>query len=325
VNDQGDILYVSARTGKYLEPAVGKANLNIFAMAREGLLPELSAAFRQALAQPGVVQIHNVKVGTNGGTQGVDLTIQPLSKPEALRGMVLVVFSDVAPTTAPTRPGPARSSQARDHSVVELESDVQRLKGELGSAREWMQSSQEELKSANEELQSSNEELQSTNEELTTSKEELQSMNEELQTLNAELQSKLEELSRANNDMINLLNSTEIATVFLDRDLKVRRFTDKATRVVKLIPGDVGRPLSDLVTDLDYPELSADACEVMRTLTFSQKEIATRDERWFLVRIMPYRTMENVIDGLVLTFIDISVAKKLEAELRGKQGKESPA
>jgi two-component system CheB/CheR fusion protein len=153
-------------------------------------------------------------------------------------------------------------------------------------------------------------------EELTTSKEELQSMNEELQTMNAELQSKLDDLARANNDLTNLMNSSEIATVFLDRDLKVRRFTDKVSRVVKMIPGDVGRPLSDLATDLDYLGLYDDAREVMRTLAFCEKEIATRDGRWFLVRIMPYRTSDDVIDGLVLTFIDVTVSKNLEAELR---------
>jgi len=179
-----------------------------------------------------------------------------------------------------------------------------------------MQSSHEELKSANEELQSTNEELQSTNEELTTSKEEMQSLNEELQTVNAELQSKLDELSATNNDMKNLLNSTDIATVFLDDRLHVRRFTNQATRIFKLIPGDVGRPLSDIVNDLDYPELQKDAQEVLQTLVFSEKQVTSRDDRWYIVKILPYRTLENVIDGVVITFIDISEAKHLEAELR---------
>jgi two-component system CheB/CheR fusion protein len=165
-------------------------------------------------------------------------------------------------------------------------------------------------------LQSTNEELQSTNEELTTSKEEMQSLNEELQTVNAELQSKVDDLSAVNNDMKNLLNSTDIATVFLDNALHVRRFTTHATRLFKLIPGDVGRPLSDIVTDLDYPELLADAEQVLSTLAFSEREIATRDDRWFQIKIMPYRTMENVIDGVVITFTDIGRAKHLEAELR---------
>ena len=183
-----------------------------------------------------------------------------------------------------------------------------------------MQTSHEELKSANEELQSTNEELQSTNEELTTSKEEMQSLNEELQTVNAELQSKVDELSSTNNDMKNLLNSTDIATVFLDNALRVRRFTEQATRIFKLIPGDIGRPLSDIVSSLDYPNLPQDAEAVLRTLVFSNREIATSDGRWYQVKIMPYRTLANVIDGVVITFNDISPAKRLEAELRARSG-----
>jgi two-component system CheB/CheR fusion protein len=181
-----------------------------------------------------------------------------------------------------------------------------------------MQSSQEELKSTNEELQSTNEELQSTNEELTTSREEMQSLNEELQTVNAEQQSKMDELARVNNDMRNLLNSTEIVTVFLDNQLHVRRFTTGADRLFKLIPGDVGRPLSDITSNLLYPEMSAEAQEVLRTLVFSEKQITATDGRWFSVRIMPYRTMEDVIAGVVITFSNITAAKGLEAELRAE-------
>jgi two-component system CheB/CheR fusion protein len=180
-----------------------------------------------------------------------------------------------------------------------------------------MQTTVEELKSSNEELQSTNEELQSTNEELTTSKEELQSLNEELQTVNAELQSKVDDLTWVRNDMANLLNSTEIATVFLDNDMRLRRFTTHATKLFKLIPGDVGRPLTHVVTDLDYPQLKADAVEVLRTLVFIEKAVATVDGRWYRVRIMPYRTQDNVIDGVVITFIDISDIKALEARLEG--------
>jgi transcriptional regulator with PAS, ATPase and Fis domain len=199
---------------------------------------------------------------------------------------------------------------------VELQKDLQRIQEELRTTREEMQTSQEELKSANEELQSSNEELQSTNEELTTSKEEMQSMNEELQTVNTELQAKIDELSRLNNDMTNLLNSTDIATVFVDNALNVRRFTTQATKLFKLIGSDIGRPLTDLATDLDYPGMSEDAREVLRTLVFVEKEIATHDGRWFAARIMPYRTLENMIDGVVITLTDISMAKTLEARLR---------
>jgi two-component system CheB/CheR fusion protein len=181
-----------------------------------------------------------------------------------------------------------------------------------------MQTSQEELRSANEELQSTNEEMQSTNEELTTSKEEMQSLNEELQTLNAELQAKVDELSRASNDMKNLLNSTDIATLFLDNKLNVRRFTPQATKIIKLIPGDVGRPITDLVSHLKSLTLAEDAREVLRTMVSTENAIEASDGRWFTVRIMPYRTMDDRIDGVVITFADITAAKVLEAKLRGQ-------
>ena len=173
--------------------------------------------------------------------------------------------------------------------------------------------------STNEEQQSTNEELQSTNEELSTSKEEMQSLNEELQTVNSELQAKVTELSQSNNDMKNLLNSTEIATLFLDSDLNVRRFTPQTTKIIKLIPADVGRPITDLVTELRYPELAADAREVLRTLVLAEKPIAAQDNRWFTVRIMPYRTLDDRIDGIVITFTDTTAAKTLEVELRKMQ------
>jgi two-component system CheB/CheR fusion protein len=200
-----------------------------------------------------------------------------------------------------------------------MERELQRARDEVQANREEMQTSQEELKSMNEELQSSNEELQSTNEELTTSKEEMQSLNEELQTVNAELQSKLDELSGTNNDMKNLLNSTDIATVFLDNELRVRRFTLQAQTIIKFIPSDVGRPITDLASDLLYPELVADAHEVLRTLIFSERSISANDGRWFTVRVMPYRTTDNRIDGVVITYADITAAKTVEAGLRAKQ------
>jgi two-component system CheB/CheR fusion protein len=193
------------------------------------------------------------------------------------------------------------------------------VRAEARATHEEMQTSQEEFRSASEELQSTNEELQSTNEELTTSKEEMQSLNEELQTLNTELQAKVDELSRSSNDMKNLLNSTDIATLFLDNDLNVRRFTPQATKIIKLIPADVGRPITDLASELRYPELPEDALEVLRKLAPMEKPIAARDGRWFTVRIMPYRTMDDRIDGVVITFADITAAKTLEAELRRTQ------
>lgn len=317
-NDQGDILYINGRTGSYLEPASGKANWNIYAMAREGLRFELTNVFQKALRQKGVVAVLDVPLDSADGSRRVNLHAESLTEPEALRGTVMIVFQEVAANLPAKRV--RRRAPARGASAAELEHEVARLREELQSTREEMQSSQEELKSSNEELQSTNEELQSTNEELTTSKEEMQSLNEELQTVNAELQSKVDDLSRASNDMNNLLNSTEIATVFLDNALLIRRYTSPTTRIIKLIPSDLGRPLSDIVTDLHYPDLQLDTMEVLRTLVFSEKDVPTTDGRWFTVRIMPYRTTENVIDGVVITFNDITVAKTLEAKLRETGG-----
>lgn len=314
VNAEGDILYINGRTGKYLEPAAGKANWNIHVMAREELRKELFLSLPKALHRLEPVVVRKIRVGTNGSEQLIDLTIYPIQDPEALQGMAMIIFMDVSTPKAATR---LRSGKPADNArIVELESALQQAAVEIRTNREEMQSSHEELKSANEELQSTNEELQSTNEELTTSKEEMQSLNEELQTVNAELQSKLDELSATSNDMKNLLNSTDIATIFLDGTLHVRRFTNQATRIFKLIPADTGRSLSDIVNELDYPELQNDAKEVLRTLVFTEKQVTARDARWYIVRIMPYRTLENVIDGVVITFIDISEAKRLEAELR---------
>jgi len=312
VNGEGDILYISGRTGKYLEPAAGKTNINIHAMAREGLREALTGVIRKALKDPQTILLNGLRVGTNGGTQIVDVVVRAIEKPELLRGKVIIVFKDV-PAPLPRRRS-SKSIAADAHDV--LTQELLQTREALQITHEEMQTTVEELKSSNEELQSTNEELQSTNEELTTSKEELQSLNEELQTVNAELQSKVDDLMWVRNDMTNLLNSTEIATVFLDNEMKLRRFTTFATKLFKLIPGDVGRPLSHVVTDLDYPQLLDDAREVLRTLVFQEKQASTHDERWFRVRTMPYRTQENVIDGVVITFTDITEIKKLEAALR---------
>ena len=322
VNATGDLVYISGRTGKYLEPAAGKVNWNIHAMARDGLRHELALALPKALRSGERVVYRNLQVGTRHGTdapseaQFVDLTVQPIEEPAALRGMAMVLFTDVSPAASPQNVITGKRATRRNQREADLEQALSQAQQEMQALREEMQTSQEELKSMNEELQSTNEELQSTNEELTTSKEEMQSLNEELQTVNLELQSKVDELSSASNDMKNLLNSTDMATVFLDNALHVRRFTTQATRLFKLIPGDVGRALSDIVTDLVYPGLMNDVEEVLRTLAFSDREVATDDGRWYQVKIMPYRTLENVIDGVVITFNDISRAKRLESELR---------
>lgn len=323
VNGEGDILFVSGRTGKYLEPAAGKANWNVFAMACEGLRQELPAAFRQAVRDGGLTHRRGVRLGTGDEAPRADVTIQALADPAPLHGTVMIVFSDVAtpstPADGPSRKaGSSRSPRALalQRELDEARAALQSLRGEMHAMHEEMQTSQEELKSTNEELQSTNEEFQSTNEELTTAKEEMQSMNEELQTVNAEQAARMEELTRVSDDLKNLLNGTDIATVFLDGELRVRRFTTGATRLFKLIPGDVGRPLSDVVNVLVDLDLAREAREVLRTLVFSQKQVAAEGGGWFEVRVLPYRTVDNRIDGVVMTLIDITQTKTLEAQLR---------
>jgi two-component system CheB/CheR fusion protein len=316
VNDKGDIIFITGRTGKYMEHVAGKTNLNIYAMAREGLREVLPNAFRKAMQNFEPVIVRNLKVGTNGGSQLVDITVQRIESPDAIRGMVIVVFTDVPAMIEHDAENPKTGKQRLTGRQKELEIKLQRSYEDLQSTREEMQTSQEELKSTNEELQSTNEELQSTNEELTTSKEEMQSLNEELQTVNVELQSKVGDFIQANNDMKNLLNSTEVATLFLDKELNIRRFTEAVTNIIKLRNSDIGRLFTDLVSNLVYPEIESHARQVLRTLSTIETAITSSDERWFNVRIMPYRTLDDRIDGLVITFTDITFAKKVETELK---------
>ena len=321
VSGKGEMLYFSGKTGKYLEPAVGKPNLNLFAMAREGIKNALSEAFYQSVRENKPATLKRVRIDAARPAQYVDIVVQPLSEPVALSGMVLVVFKDVAAPRPPKPHALAEVSAGEGQRIEAALQELQHAREDARSTREEMQTSQEELKSANEELQSTNEELQSTNEELTTSKEEMQSMNEELQTINNELQLKVAEVSRAGNDMRNLLDSTEIAILFLDESLHVRRFTPSTGKIFKLIPGDAGRSITDIVCELDYPGLGPDALEVLRTLVFKESDVPATGGRWFKVRIMPYRTQDNRIDGLVITFTDISASKRLEAELRETQAR----
>jgi two-component system CheB/CheR fusion protein len=315
VNPEGDILYITGKTGKYLEPAAGKANWNIYAMARKGLSHELPGAIRKAKQNFDPLKLKHIKIFYNEATHIVDVTIQQIEKPNTIKGSIMVVFNDVEKLLPTTNKKTQKGAPGTSVREQELELELQRANEELQSTREEMQTTQEELKSTNEEMQSTNEELQTTNEELTTSKEEMQSLNEELQTVNIELQSKLADYMVADNDMKNLLNSTDIATLFLDKELNIRRFTDQLTKLFKVRATDIGRPFTDMVTDLQYPDIKADAKKVLKTLLYKEVDAPTHDQRWYSVRIMPYRTIDDHIDGLVLTFIDITKAKKAEADL----------
>ena len=309
INATGDIIYMTGRIGKYLEPVAGKANWNIHVMAREGLREALPMAFRKVMQNYAPQIIRNVMVGI-GGAHYADVVIQRIENPDSLRGMILILFTDVPSIAGNNSTTIKTGKQLSAGKQKELEIELQRSYEDVQSTREEMRTSQEELKSTNEELQSTNEELQSTNEELTTSKEEMQSLNEELQTVNMELQSKVSDFVRANDDMKNLLNSTEIATLFLDRDLNIRRFTDQVTNIIKIRNTDIGRPYTDLVTDLEYPEIDIHARHVLKSLISVETAITTHKNKWYNVRIMPYRTLEDRIDGLVITFTDITIARQ---------------
>ncbi len=318
VDPAGDILYVSGRTGRFIEPAAGKANWNVHAMARQGLRAALANGVRQALDSGKPVECRGQKMQIDEAVVDVDLLMRPVSW-AGHGALVMVVFRELAPA-APRRRRRAVHDQELERAVEEAQ-----------ALREEMRTSQEELQATNEELQSTNEELQSTNEELTTSKEEMQAMNEELQTVNAELMSKIEDLAQTQSDLRNLLNSTQIATLFLDGRMNVRRFTEQAKKVINLRESDVGRPLTDLTTSLDYPELIDDVGSVLRTLEFRERVIHAVDGRRYSVRIMPYRTADNVIDGSVITFIDLTAARELEARLhpaakpRGRRSRQQGA
>ncbi|HXX57866.1 MAG TPA: chemotaxis protein CheB [Thermodesulfovibrionales bacterium] len=320
VNDKNNILYIHGKTGNFLEPAPGEARMNILEMAREGLEFELGRAIKKALTQKKEVVHEGVQVKYDSTVHYIDLEVKPIMRPEQLKGLLLVVFKD-APTPAHLERAAraVKKGEASRHSQIEKE--LASTKEYLQHTIEEQQSSNEELQSMNEELQASNEELQSTNEELETSKEEIQSINEELVTVNAELQSKIEELSHANNDLNNLLASTDIAVIFLDNNLVVKRFTPAATKLVNLIQSDIGRPMEQITTLFDGEALVKDSREVLKTLAFKQREVHTKKGLWYEMRIIPYRTMENVIDGIVMTFIDITEHRKVVELARASEEK----
>jgi two-component system CheB/CheR fusion protein len=311
---KGNVLFVHGETGKFLRPAPGQASLNLVDMAREGLQLELRTAMLLAANQSTPTLNREISVKTNGDYQNISLSVRSLPDPEAGQGLLMVSFQELSPPPAADKKAHAKrlSGPAEVHRVEELEHELAYTKENLQATIEEQQASNEELKSTNEELQSTNEELQSTNEELETSKEELQSLNEELVTVNSELQAKIEQLAGMQNDMKNLLDNINIGTIFLDQNLAIRRFTREAARVYRLVSTDVGRPLADIKSDLAGEDLLTDVRAVLDTLSSCEREVRTRNGAWYLARIQPYRTLDNVIDGVVLTFSDIS--KRVEAE-----------
>ncbi len=320
VNGHGDILYLHGRTGLFLELASGETGINnILKMAREGLRNELTIALHKAVGIKETVCHPGLRVKTNGHFTTVNLTVRPVTtgagaSPEA--PLFLVILEETPggvtrPTEdmddAPVGRVTPHGEKSVDVRIAALQQELRAKEEYLQSANEEMQSSNEELKSSNEELQSVNEEMQSTNEELETSKEELQSVNEELSTVNTELQIKMLDLTRANNDMNNLLSGTGIATVFVDHQLRIMRFTPTVSEIINLIPADAGRPVAHIVSNLkDYDHLVADTQAVLDTLIPKEVDVQTTASKWYTLRIQPYRTLANVIEGAVMTFVEIT-------------------
>jgi two-component system, chemotaxis family, CheB/CheR fusion protein len=313
IDTKNNILFIHGHTGKFLEPAPGEGSSNLVRMAREGLKTELANALHKASLQIGIVRREGVKVKTNGQEQTINLIVRPVDGLPDVPGF-LVVFEEVKPLTFQSA---LESSKAEpvDYQVAQLQKALQDKDEYLNSVINDLETANQDLNSANDELQSYNEELQSTNEELETSKEELESVNEELTTINAELQIKNEELGRINNDIHNFLNSTEIATLFVDLDLRIRRFTPQIQKIYKILPTDTGRSIGDLVSNLTYDRLDEDIQEVLWTLVPKTIEVQAKGGAWYMININIYRTLENVVDGIVITFVDVTQQKKAD-ELR---------
>ena len=317
VDDACNIVYVHGRTGRFLEPAEGKASVNIVEMARPGLKLEMEAAIRKAGLDKQEVVRRGVRVQHNGGHLLVDLVVKPILERTAMRGLMMVVFQETPPSGKAEKGEPRTPrGKKRGRTVEELAEELQYTKENLQTTIEELETSNEELKSTNEELQSTNEELQSTNEEMETSKEELQSLNEESATVNAELQARIDELAKANDDLKNLLDSTEIAIVFLDGDLCIRRFTPTVTEIIPLAGTDSGRPIKHFASNLVDVNLTDCAEQVLGDLAVRESEVETEDGKFFLMRVRPYRTVANVIDGVVITFQDITERKETQKEKR---------
>ena len=315
-DEKGEILYLHGRTGRYLEPAPGEVGMNALKMAREGLRAPLASALQAAAAKKETVKHAGLRVKTNGDFTYIDLAVHPVADtPEAGQRLFLVVLEPAQEPAAAA--GRSAESADTDARLAAMKEELRYKEDSLQAANAELANFNDELLTANEELQSANEELQSTNEELSTSKEELQSINEELATVNAEQQAKVDKLARANNDMMNLMASTGIGTLFVDHQLRVQRFTPAVTKVMNLIPGDAGRPLAHIVSNLPgYSRLVEDTQAVLDSLAAKDIEVRAASGEWFLLRIRPYRTVENVIEGAVITFVDISELKAAQEAMR---------
>jgi two-component system CheB/CheR fusion protein len=318
VNGQGDILYLHGRTGMFLEQPPGEVTVNnILNMAREGLQHGLASALHQASTSQQIVPRTGLRVSSNGAFITVNLTVSPMITGPATSTespLYLVILEEVVPAddyNSSNTDGFVSSTE------IDANKDIASLRLELRTKKQFLQTANEELKSAIEEMQSINEELQSTNEELETAKEEAQSINEELATVNAELQSNITDLTRANNDMNNMVAGTGIGTVFVDHRLRILRFTPDLTRIINLIQTDEGRPIGHIVSNMKgYDRLVADIQAVLDNLASMEKDVQMIEGQWYTMRIQPYRTIDNMIEGAVISFIDITERKRTEDALQ---------
>ncbi|HKE13304.1 MAG TPA: PAS domain-containing protein, partial [Kofleriaceae bacterium] len=323
-----EILQFRGETGAYLAPAAGKASLNLMKMLREGLLVAVRGAVLKARKDEKSVRETGLRVKSNGGYREVDVEVLPVRGSGQGETCFVVLFEERTAGAPGPALRPAEPPEPVPASAADSERELGRTKQELAATREYLQSvieqqeaANEELQSANEEVQSANEELQSINEELETSKEEIQSSNEELATVNDELQNRNLELGQSNNDFTNLLASVQIAIVMLGPDLRIRRFTPLAERMFNLLASDVGRPLTDIKLAIDLPSLDQMVLDVIDSVSPKECEARDRHGRWFSVRIRPYKTLENKIDGAVLMLVDIDALKRVERSLRESEGR----
>jgi two-component system, chemotaxis family, CheB/CheR fusion protein len=316
VNEEYEIVHLSERAGKYLQMSGGELSQNLLKLIRQELRLELRAGLYQAVQRQSAVEIRSLKVVVDDHIETVDIHIRPvLQQGDVARGFILVVFERVEVEGAVKN-----VIISSDQPVAkQLEDELVRLKAQLRTSNEQHEFHAEELKASNEELQAMNEELRSSAEELETSKEELQSINEELRTVNQELKIKVDETTIASNNIQNLIKSVDIGTIFLDRGLRVAFFTPAARQLFNLLPADFGRPLSDITSKIKYDDLTADAQSVLEKLQSVEKEVSTPDGRAFMMRVLPYRTAEDRINGVVVTFFDITNRKKMEEQLRGSE------
>ena len=314
VDDKNNALYFYGDTGKFLQPTAGEPSFNVLDMARMGLRASLRIALNKSRKSKIETNIADVTVKTNGAYETINLRVKPITPTETSEQVLMVIFEEI-PASEKKALKPKMIVKEDKTEIIELEHELASTKEYLRTTIEELEISNEELKSANEELQSANEELQSTNEELETSKEELQSVNEEMITVNSELQNKIFELAHAHDDMENLLASTEIGTIFLGSNLEIRRFTPAISKVINLIQTDIGRSIGDLSSNLINKSLTQEARTVLKTLIAKKMVVQTANKKWYHLQITPYRTTDNVIDGVVMTFVDISEEKGLESNL----------